>query len=184
MDNLLSGLIGAFIATFLSLIYHFIFEKKKTRSEVMLDVVEYLDEIYTKLQSIYSGKDARLRKNKEDLLTIAEYKKLNVKLRDLINTQKIAVKLEIIYGQGNLVAQFNRLKFFLIEAAESVWKGKEDDWTDKDKYVLRLFCEKIDPARQDFESLLIKKCKAIEIVKDLCLPNKLIQGTAHKSRRP
>jgi len=183
MEQLLSGFIGALIATCLSIFYHHIFEKKKLRSAVMLDVVEHLDEIYTKLQSVHVEKDTII-KGKERLLSPDEYHSLKVKLRELFNTHKIAAKLEIIYGRGNLVAQFNRLKAFLFEAAISVWEGRESDWTDKNRYVHTLFKEKIDPARKEFESLLINKCKAIEIVKDLYLPSKLVQGTAQKPRRP
>jgi hypothetical protein len=183
METLLSGLIGAFIATFLSIFYHFIFEQKKTCSEIMLDVVMHLDEIYTKIQTIQVEKDSRF-KNREGLLTIEEYNRVNVRLRDLINTHKIAVKIEIMYGRGSLVAQFNRLKAFLMEAAMSVWEGRESDWKDNNRYVNRLFTKKIDPSRKSFESLLIKKCKAVEIVKDFYWPNKLAQGTAHNLRRP
>lgn len=183
MGNLLSGLIGAFIATFLSIFYHFIFEQKKTRSDIMLDVVEHLDEIYTKLQSIHAEKDTRF-KNGDGMLTTEEYNRINVKLRDLIETHKIGAKIEIFYGRGNLVAQFNRLKTFLIEAARSVWAGRESDWKEKNQYIHKLFSEKIDPSRESFESLLIDKCKAVEIIKDFCWPNKLVQGTAHKTRRP
>lgn len=183
MDNLLSGLIGAFLATFLAIFYQFIFERKKTRSEILLDVVEHLDEIYTNLQSIHVEKDARF-KNKEGLLSVEEYNRKNVLLRDLINTHKIAVRLEITYGQGTIVQKFNRLKAFLIEAAMSIWEGRESDWSEKSRYVHKLFSEKIDPARKDFESLLLNKSRSFEILKDLCLPNKLVQGTARNPRRP
>ena len=118
------------------------------------------------------------------MLSEDDYRIFNSSLRDQLNTNKLSVKLEIIYGRGNLLAQFNRLKAFLFEAAMSVWEGRDSNWDDQNRYIHTLLRKKIDPARVDFESLLIKKTKALEIIKDFCLPNKLVQGKAQTPRYP
>ena len=56
MDQLLSGLYGALIATILSIIYLYFSDQIKLRSEVMLEVVGYSDDIYKAISEFPNSK--------------------------------------------------------------------------------------------------------------------------------
>jgi len=165
MEQLLSGFIGALIATIFSIFYHHITERKKLRSDVMLELVGYFDDIYVKLQAIHVDKDAEYT-NKKRGLSEEEYRRFSRELKDLLNTQKIGAKLEIVYGEGETVARYNRLKVHLWEATLSVWEGTEANWQDNNRLIHDIFRTKIDPFRKDFKSLLIRGTRAREIIKD------------------
>jgi len=169
MELLLSGLIGALIATLFSIFYHHVNERKKIRSDVMLEVVGYFDDIYVKLQAIHVDKDADYT-NKKRGLSDEECWRFSRELKDLLNTQKVGAKLEIIYGQGENVAHFNRLKVFLWEATLSVWEGSTDNWQNQNRLIHTIFREKIDPLRKEFESSLIRGTRSREIIKDMFKP--------------
>lgn len=58
MKLLLSGLIGALIASVLSIIYQYLREIIRRRMDIMLEVVSWSDDIYDRLQAVHSQKDS------------------------------------------------------------------------------------------------------------------------------
>jgi hypothetical protein len=179
MDSLLSGFIGALIATVLSVIYMYISEKYRLRSDCMLEVVGYFDDIYTLLQRLHVDKDASYTGKKRGL-TDEEYRTSSKTLKDLLITTRVGVKLAIVYGEGDLSGMFNYLQENCLAATIILWGAAESDWTEKNKDIHKLFSERIDPLRKSMERKLIDGTKANIIIKDLLLlfntPQSLLWG--------
>ena len=57
MSELLSGLIGALIATILTVVSLYLAEQAKLRTEMTLEVVGYCDDIYDRLQLMHVHKE-------------------------------------------------------------------------------------------------------------------------------
>jgi hypothetical protein len=141
MQFLLSGFIGALIATTLSVVYLYLSEQSRLRFEVTLEVVGYFDDIYTKLQMLYVDKD-HVYTGKKKGLTNEEYRVASRTLKDLLFTSKVGVRLALVYGEGDLVGIFNYLKTSCRTASEILWIATEQDWNEKGKQILTLFSER------------------------------------------
>lgn len=166
MTFLLSGLIGALIATILSVIYHYLSEQSRLRSEVALEVIDYFDDIYKRLQMLHVDKNAVYTDSKRGL-TDEEYRISSRVLKDLLNTSRVGAKLAIVYGEGNLTGAFNFLQSSCIQAAELLWSAKEENWTEKNKQLSILFQNKIDPVRKVYEHNLIEGTRSHRIIVNL-----------------
>lgn len=166
MTILLSGLIGALIATTLSVVYHYISDKSRLRSEVALEAIGYFDDIYRLLQMLHIDKDATYTGKKRGL-TDEEYRISSRALKDLLITSRVGAKLYIVYGEGKIIGAFNFLHTSCTQAAELLWGAKEHNWKEIHKQISILFQEKIDPVRKVFESHLIKQTRGFQIIRGL-----------------
>jgi hypothetical protein len=165
MESLLSGFIGALIATILTVVYMHITEQSRRRSDVMLEVVTFFDEIYTLLQRLHTDKDASFTGKKRGL-TDEEYRISSKNLKDILFTSRVGVKLALVYGEGDLNGIFNYLKDKCLTASRILWGADESDWDNKNKEILTLFSEHIDPYRNTLEQKLIDGTKVKSILKD------------------
>lgn len=162
MENLLSGLFGALIATVLSAVYSYVAEQIRLRTEVTLEVVGYCDDIFNRLQTIHAHKD-HVYTNTDSCLEPDIYRANNRELSVLLKSTKTHAKLEIVYGIGESVAALNALSHHFREAASILRSSTENDWPVKGKWVLDLFEGKIDPLRNDLERKLIDGTRATAI---------------------
>ncbi len=108
MYQLLSGLYGALIASILSIIYLYFSNQIKLRSEVMLEVVGYSDDIYNYLSMMHVHKDSMYTQNKPGL-TDDEYRKFSNELSVLLKSSKVRAKIALVYGEGKVLGVFNEL---------------------------------------------------------------------------
>ena len=143
MSELLSGFIGALIATLLSILYFFISEQKKLRSDVMLEVVGYCDDIYRRLQDLHVHQG---------------------ELTSLLTSSRTRAKLALVHGEGSTLAAFNDLYAQFLKASSIVRGATRSAWHQEKASLHRLFAEEIDPRRVKLERLLLKKTRAFAIV--------------------
>ena len=167
MEQLLSGLYGALIATILSIVYLYFSEQIKLRSEVMLEVVGYSDDIYNNLSLMHVHKDSMYTQEKPGL-TNEEYRKYSNDLSVLLKSTKIRAKIALVYGEGAVLGIFNQLWQSYIEvssvlrtATRSAWEVKEN------KEIHNIFTNEIDPNREQLEKLLLKSASVKGVSKSL-----------------
>ena len=163
MSELLSGFIGAVIATLLSVLYFFISEQKKLRSDVMLEVVGYCDDIYRRLQDLHVHKGTVYTQNSE-FLTPEEYRVVSRELISLLTSARTRAKLALVHGEGSTLAAFNGLQAQFQKASSIVRGATRSAWHQENASLHRLFAEEIDPRRAKFERLLLEKTRAFAIV--------------------
>lgn len=168
MESLLSGLIGALIATILSVVYSYVAEQIRLRTEVALEVVGYCDDVYNRLQSIHVHKN-RVYTETGPGLEPELYRTTSRELSVLIKSRKTHAKLEITYGAGESVAALNGLSHHFLEASSILWGATKDDWSTKGNQILNLFEKVIDPMRTELERKLIYGTRATAIVKHFLL---------------
>ena len=165
MEQLLSGFIGALIATILSVLYLFISDHKRIRTQLSLEVVSHFDEIYRRLQTLHTEKNSEYTGRQKGLVN-GEYSTISRRLKDLLNTNQVGVKLAIVYGEGDLTAAYNQLSALCLEATFLIWESNAENWTKKRREILALFKDKIDPLRRSFERTLIQGTRTKQIIKD------------------
>ena len=163
MEYLLSGLIGALIATILSVVYLYISEQARLRADVLLQIVDYCDDIYTHLQGLHTYKDA-VYTNKKMPLTSDEYRKISRELTVLLTSSKSGAKLAIIYGESDAMAAYNMLRTRFLEASSLLRKATQDAWNQENIKIHNLFSEIIDPLRATIEDKLVKETRAPAII--------------------
>lgn len=165
MSELLSGFIGALIATVLSVVYLYIAEGAKLRTEIALDVVGYCDDIYDCLQLMHTHKDV-VYTHAGPGLDPDKYRETSHELSRLIKATKTHAKLEITYGAGQSVAALNELSHHFREAASILRGATEADWAENNLKLFELFQSKIDPLRKDLQRKLINGTRASAIAQD------------------
>lgn len=166
MSELLSGLIGALIATLLSVVYLYIAEQTKIRTEIALEIVSYCDAIYNCLQLMHMHKDVVFT-HAGDGMAPDKYRENSHELSRLIKATTTHAKLEITYGAGPSMAALNELSHHFREAASTLRDATEADWGEKNTQIFELFQSKIDPSRRDLQRTLINGTRATAIVQDL-----------------
>lgn len=165
MQFLLSGFIAALIATLISVVYLYLTEQSRLRSEVAVEVVDYFDDIYTRLQILNVDKDAAYTGKKRGLTDI-EYRITSREISVLLKRSRIGVRLAIVYGEGDLTGDFNYLIDSCIEAVGILRSATEQNWKVKNTQILTLFSERIDPVRKKLERSLLDGTRTHRIFKD------------------
>ena len=163
MEHLLSGLFGALIATILSVVYLYISEKARLRADVLLQLVDYCDDIYTHLRDIHTYKDA-VYTNKKMPLTSDEYRKISRELTVLLTSSKTGAKLAIVYGKSDTMAAYNMLRTRFLEVSSLLRSATQDAWNQESIKINNLFSKTIDPLRSTIEIKLVKETHAHAII--------------------
>ena len=88
VDILLSGIVGAFTATLLSIWYQYTAEEIKNRKDVMIGVSEWLDNIYLRLQLLSTQKEL-INREQNPTLSQQEYNSMSNEMRILLLPNKI-----------------------------------------------------------------------------------------------
>jgi len=146
MEQLLSVLIGVLIASILSVVYLHVSEKLKIRSEVLLEVVGFYDEIYHHLQKLHSFKNSEYTDRDLDL-TIEDYQCLSRELTVLLTSTKVHEKMAIAFGEKEELGLFLELSNQLHQVASILHRATPNAGINEGYQVNQLFKEKIDPLR-------------------------------------
>ena len=168
MDYLLSGFIGALIATILTVVYLYIADKVRLRTEITLEVVAYCDDIYDRLQVMHSLKDITYVQN-DNLITTDEYQSNSRELNTLLKSTKTLAKLEITYtyGEGDVVQNLKTISQLFMDAISLLRKATQNDWSEKSYQIFQLFEQKIDPLRTKIHREMIQSTRISVIMSDL-----------------
>ncbi len=166
MEQLFSVLIGALIASILSIVYLHVSEKFKIRSEVLLEVVGFCDAIYHHLRNLHVYKNAKYTDRDLDL-TIEDYRYLSKGLTVLLTSTKVHEKMAIAFGEKEELGLFLELSKQLHQVASILRKATRSDGINEGQQVNQLFKDKIDPLRQKLIRDLIKRAKVTGILPDI-----------------
>ena len=161
-----SVLIGALIAIILSVGYLHVSEKAKIRSEVLLDVVGFWDEIYHHLQNLHVYKNAVYTDRDIDL-TIEDYRFLSKELTVLLTSAKVHEKMAIAFGEKEELGLFLELRNQLRQVASILRRAAQSAGINEGQQVNQLFIDKIDPLRHKLIRDLIKRATVTGILLDI-----------------
>ncbi len=143
---LLSGTIGALLATLLSMWYQHVSEQIRARKDAMRAVIEWVDNIYVRLQAMQIHKE-RIYTGQEPSLSAEEYRSMSDEMRVLLLSDRIVTEVVCVYGEGDVLQKINALQGELTKAARILWAAKQDTWADSTKGIMKIFKEKIDPIK-------------------------------------
>jgi hypothetical protein len=158
MDNLLSGTIGALIATLLAVWYQQKSEQAKSRKDVMMALVEWMDDIYVRLQEMHIYKD-HLYKKQELSLSHEEYKTMSKDVRVLLLSERIIALVACVYGEGKVLQRVGEIRELLLKVARIFWTSEQAGWADSSSTIVEIFEQKIDPMRVDITRDIFKSIK-------------------------
>lgn len=174
MEFLLSGLVGGLIATILSIVYHYIAEQVRRRSNVMMEVVEWADNVYEHLQVMHLQKDYFYNeKTAEELpLTQEEYRNISRKTKGMLTTSKIVTMVALAYGEAGEVKKVNAFQGELLKILQSLYTSEQKTWPELNKNILHIFETIIEPLRTDMSRRFLSGVKITSITGDF-LKNRL-----------
>lgn len=169
MEQLLSGLYGALIASILSIIYLYFSGQIRLRSELMLEVVAYCDDIYHRLSEMHVHKD-RTYSEKKRGLTDDEYRKYSQDLSAFLKSSKIRAKIALVYGEGQVLGIYNELFASFLEVSSVLRSATRAAWLVKEKKeVDGIFSNKIEPLRYQLEKSLLEYARVSGVTRTLAL---------------
>ena len=166
MEQLISVIIGVLIASILSVGYLHISENLKIRSEVLLEVVGFCDEIYHHLQNFHSFRNSEYTDRDLDL-TIEDYQCLSRELTVLLTSTKVYKKMAIAFGEKEELGLFLELSNQLHQVASILHRATPNAGINEGYQVNQLFKEKIDPLRHKLIRDLMKRAKVTGILPDI-----------------
>lgn len=178
MDNLISGLIGALLATVITVAYSHIAELIRRRHDITLDVVGYCDDVYSRLQAmqVYKNQQAEGK----DPSKLDDYRTASRELRDLILSSRVHVRVALVYGEKSYELRvLQALRSHFIESASLLWNSNQNNWNEIHAALFSRFEKQIDPLRLETEIRFVRSVRIRNIVKDLVLnlwPFKLADG--------
>lgn len=168
MDNLISGLIGALLATVIAVAYSHIAEQIRRRHDVTLDVVGYSDEVYGYLQTmqVYKNQQAEGK----DTLDLDEYRTASRELRNLVLSSRVHARATLVYGEkSSELEALQALRSHFIQSARLLWNSNPNNWKEVSAALFSLFEKNIDPLRLDTEIRFIRSVRIRNILKDWVL---------------
>lgn len=166
MKELLSGLFGALIATLLTVFYNYITELVRRRSDILMDVVSYFDDIYSRVQNMHVHKIASYKGGKL-LYTDEEYKVTSRELKAMLLSSMIRTRVALVYGEGDAKLQeYNKLQSMLLEGARILWAMKKENYQEGSGKIAVLF-NNIDILRSDIEQKFLNSAKVNSITSEL-----------------
>ena|ERR1017187_7388124 len=171
MDNLLSGLIGAVIATVLSIVCLFFSEEIRRRREVYLAVVKYIDDVYIRLQAVFAY--THFKYTSESLpiydiegLSESDIHRLRREVTELILSHGIRSQVAIVYGENTLLYELAGLFDTFLEVNRKLGRATRAAWLVKEKKeVFALFEKKIDPARYYLQDSYRRETSVFGVIK-------------------
>lgn len=160
IGNLISGLIGALIATVLAIAYDFYMQRARLKAEMSIIVLSWVDGIYCRLQDLQGQADGSYTDGKM-LLTQDEYNVTCRELRNQLLSDELEVRLGLIYGMDSKeVWYFNSLQKELMGVALILWGVTKETWKEAEQKILNKFSQNIDPLRLQFKERLLRKTSA------------------------
>lgn len=176
MEMLLSGVLGAIIATIISVWYQHKSEQIRDRKCAIMAITDWLDNIYVNLQALSAHKE-ELISNQIESMPSDEYRTMNNQLRILILSNKILLQTAITYGQSEIFNKITVLHDQLSKAARIFWNSRSNSWQQDNNQIMQIFKEKIDPVRTDLTNNLINSLNDFSL---LSIFNNWKKYLAHK----
>lgn len=156
MDNLLSGIFGALIATLLAIFYEVWAQKIKLRAEIAVVALSWVENIYFQLQDLQAHTEGKYSSGKV-LLDQEEYNQICRELKNKLLSGELEIRLSLFYGEkSEEVLLFNSLQKKLLEATLTLWEAKPENWTLIEQKVKAAFSEQIDPVRVKLKDKLLR----------------------------
>jgi len=163
--DLLSGFIGALIATMITIIYLYISEQVRKRSEVVLATIGHTDEFYHLIQEVLVYKDF-LFKQAEQSITSEEYKFMQRRMIVLIKSFSIIAKVGLVYGEYSMeLSNFVRLMNELGKVAILSTKADNNTWENDYKKIMVEFEKTVDPLKKMVQIDLLRSTNPVQIIK-------------------
>ncbi len=154
-DILLSGAIGALLATFISVIFQHLSLSVHRRIEVMYSTVKFFDEIYYCIRQIHQNKIAVYDTGKF-LMREEDYNILNRRLDELIGSADAHARVALTYGKHSTQQEsFGVLRDKTRDVILVLSKSRKVSWDKSNKTINKMFEDDIDPRRTALEKRLI-----------------------------
>ena len=168
MDNLISGLIGALIATVLSIVYLHISEVIRRRYELAIDIAVYSDEVYNDTQVIHVYKSMLYSDQEIPKESLEPYAAAINRLSVSVTSSDIHMRARIVYGENSdELKTLEGLRSYYKTCSLLLWGSEKENWEDKSKELHELFEKNIDPLRGMLEIRLANSVKTMYIIKKL-----------------
>lgn len=167
VESLLSGLIGALIATVLAVLYQHLSALAQRRFEVMLLAVDYLDDLYFNSRHIEQYRDKKYKENCE-VMSNDEYRALCNKTDSMLTSSRIHARVTMVYGENSgELEKFDMLRTKLTDTTIMLFRACPDTWDEMRASIHKVFEKEIEPLRRTTELELLRGANMWSVFKDV-----------------
>jgi hypothetical protein len=128
--DLFSGLIGALIASILTVVYLYFANEIKFRELILIEVIDYVEKVYHTFQAIHVAKTL-IAENKKCNISDKFYEELNF----LLKTSLPHAKLRIAYGEDKEMLKLNFISKEIREASLLLFRTTKENFDKNDKEI-------------------------------------------------
>jgi len=156
-EIVLSGIVGALLATVLNAGFQLWLEQIRVKADTMIRVVSWADITYALITNLHGQKDGAYTAGKL-LLTDDEYRLNSRDIRDRLMQDELGARVALIYGEGEELRRLRELRDEMLNVARALWAANDHKtWPSVSKSVHDSFEKRIDPLRSTLErSLLVQ----------------------------
>lgn len=163
--DLLSGFIGAIIASFLTIVYLYFAAQISRRGDILMEIVAWGDELYDRIGSLHNYKAAVYTGGKVGL-TESEYSIISREVKTMLLFMRVQTIVVLAFGEGEELRSINALKGELLKVSEILWAAEKATWKKSEKEILDSF-KIIDPLRGSVQKMFLRKTRINTIVLDI-----------------
>lgn len=164
MELILSGIGGAIIGALITVLLQCWFDEVRERRLVILKTVAWIDQITTRLQALSVYKLA-LSEGKTLPISTSKYNAMSNELRLAILSNLVLAEIGCTYDEGNIMKQIKEIQGELITVTGMYWTANLEDWPAKNKEIINLFTNIIEPRVDNIMKDLFYSLKIISIIR-------------------
>jgi len=98
----------------------------------------------------------------------SDYNEICRELKDKLLSAELEIRLALVYGKDSQeVVLFNTLQKKLMEVTLMLWDAKKETWDTTEHKIMSIFSQTIDPMRNQFKEILLKKSSSRTFLSNL-----------------
>ncbi len=156
LEVIAGGLLGALLATMISILFQFWFQRIRLKAEVMLAVNSWANEVYQRTIDLAMQKKV-IYEGGDPWLSEEDYQECNRELRKKLLFSDVQARVALVYGEGDELGLLQEFKKQLLEASRRIWNARKETWDQVSKDTHEAFQQKVDPLRIKVERMLLSK---------------------------
>jgi hypothetical protein len=143
LSSLSGGIIGAFIATILTILYQHLMERMRLKADATLFVMQRVDAVLAHFLMIHSDKDVAVKVGKVTEGEIVEQTIRN--LLTMLFSEEARNRIYLVFGEGEILDTYNSLHKLFWKFYQLVFEGTKDSWAEQCPKVSSLMNDEILP---------------------------------------
>ncbi len=169
MQLVLSGLVAALAAALVSVVYQWLGEHRRQRSDLALEVCSWSDDIYDRMHAFHVQRDFMCTKKGEVHLTPEEDRTNRRRLKSLVLSSVLPTKVELVYCRSEEFRTFLSLRQQYEDVFKMLLTPPTEGWSQRKRIIEERFANAIDPLRASVQTTFITGVQPGRLIREVLI---------------